>query len=150
MAYFWVRHEEGLGMGDPKMLAMIGAFLGWKLALLTLMMASLAGSGLGVGLIATGRGSLKYDAAVRLLPRDRRGGSGHLRFGDPRLVCEIAMTVPRPFVTCPGMLAYGLVRGIPFSTLEQVSFSATPAESTDRRFCYPKLHEPRVIVEIVR
>ncbi len=47
-------------MGDPKMLAMIGAFLGWKLTLLTLMIASLAGSVVGVGLIATGRGSMKY------------------------------------------------------------------------------------------
>ena len=33
IAYYRVRHEEGLGMGDPKMLAMIGAFLGWKLTL---------------------------------------------------------------------------------------------------------------------
>ena len=37
IAYYRVRHEEGLGMGDPKMLAMVGAFLGWKLTLLTLM-----------------------------------------------------------------------------------------------------------------
>jgi len=60
VTYFLVRHEEGLGMGDPKMLAMIGAFLGWKLTLLTLVMASLIGSIVGVGLIAGGRGTMKY------------------------------------------------------------------------------------------
>ena len=40
--YERVRRQEGLGMGDVKMLAMIGAFLGWKLMLLTLVMASRA------------------------------------------------------------------------------------------------------------
>jgi leader peptidase (prepilin peptidase)/N-methyltransferase len=59
-AYYRVRHEEGLGMGDVKMLAMIGAFLGWKLALLTLMMASLCGTIIGVLLIVTKRGGMKY------------------------------------------------------------------------------------------
>src|SRR5581483_11277421 len=29
--YYRIRREEGLGMGDVKMLAMVGAFLGWKL-----------------------------------------------------------------------------------------------------------------------
>ena len=58
-AYFWVRHEEGIGMGDFKMLAMIGAFLGWRLTLVTLMMASLIGSIIGVLLIATQRGAMK-------------------------------------------------------------------------------------------
>ena len=42
-AYYRMRHEEGLGMGDVKMLAMIGAFIGWQLTLVTLMMASFAG-----------------------------------------------------------------------------------------------------------
>jgi leader peptidase (prepilin peptidase)/N-methyltransferase len=60
VVYFWVRHEEGLGMGDPKMLAMIGAFLGWKLTLLTLMLASLTGTAVGIGMMAAGRGTLKY------------------------------------------------------------------------------------------
>jgi leader peptidase (prepilin peptidase) / N-methyltransferase len=59
-AYYRVRHEEGLGFGDVKMLAMIGAFLGWKLTLVTLMMGSFAGSLVGVALIAGGRGSMKY------------------------------------------------------------------------------------------
>jgi leader peptidase (prepilin peptidase)/N-methyltransferase len=58
--YYWVRHEEGLGMGDPKMLAMIGAFLGWKLTIVTLMVASLTGSVVGLGMMAAGRGTLKY------------------------------------------------------------------------------------------
>jgi leader peptidase (prepilin peptidase) / N-methyltransferase len=60
VAYFWVRHEEGLGMGDPKMLAMIGAFLGWKLTLVTLLLASLTGTVVGLGLMAAGRGTMKY------------------------------------------------------------------------------------------
>ena len=59
-AYYRVRHEEGLGMGDVKMLAMVGAFLGWKLTLMTLMMASLCGSVIGLLLIVTRRGGLKY------------------------------------------------------------------------------------------
>jgi leader peptidase (prepilin peptidase)/N-methyltransferase len=58
--YFRVRREEGLGMGDVKMLAMIGAFLGWKLTLVTLMMASFAGSIIGLLIIAIRRGDMKY------------------------------------------------------------------------------------------
>jgi leader peptidase (prepilin peptidase) / N-methyltransferase len=59
-AYFRIRHEEGLGMGDVKMLGMIGAFLGWKLMLLTLVLASVAGSVIGVALIVSKRGDMKY------------------------------------------------------------------------------------------
>ena len=58
--YYRVRHEEGLGMGDVKMLAMIGAFIGWKLTLVTLMMASFAGSMIGLALIAADRGGMKH------------------------------------------------------------------------------------------
>ena len=57
--YYRVRGQEGLGMGDVKMLAMIGAFLGWPLMVLTLVLASFAGSIVGVTLIASGRGGLQ-------------------------------------------------------------------------------------------
>jgi leader peptidase (prepilin peptidase)/N-methyltransferase len=58
--YYRVRGEDGLGMGDVKMLAMIGAFLGWQGMLLTLVLASFAGAAVGVGMIALRRGSMKY------------------------------------------------------------------------------------------
>jgi leader peptidase (prepilin peptidase)/N-methyltransferase len=58
--YYRVRHEEGLGMGDVKMLAMVGAFLGWQLTLLTLMLASFSGTLIGLGLIVSKRGGMKY------------------------------------------------------------------------------------------
>jgi len=58
--YYRVRGQEGLGMGDVKLLGMIGAFLGWKLVLLTLVFASFTGSLAGGMLIASGRGGMKY------------------------------------------------------------------------------------------
>ena len=58
--YYRVRKEEGLGMGDVKMLAMIGAFLGWKLMLLTLVLASFSGTIVGVGVLIAKKESLKY------------------------------------------------------------------------------------------
>lgn len=58
--YRLVRREEGLGMGDVKMLAMIGAFLGWKLMLLTLALSSLLGATVGLVVIAAKKGDMKY------------------------------------------------------------------------------------------
>jgi leader peptidase (prepilin peptidase)/N-methyltransferase len=57
--YYRVRRLEGLGMGDVKMLAMIGAFLGWPLMVLTLVLASFVGSVVGIALIAMRRGSMQ-------------------------------------------------------------------------------------------
>ena len=57
--YYRLRGVEGLGMGDVKMLAMIGAFLGPQLTLVTLVFASLAGSIVGVGIMASRRGGMQ-------------------------------------------------------------------------------------------
>ena len=59
-AYYRIRGEEGLGMGDVKMLAMIGAFLGWQLMSLTLLFASLVGSVVGVAMMAARAGDSRY------------------------------------------------------------------------------------------
>jgi leader peptidase (prepilin peptidase)/N-methyltransferase len=50
-AYEKIRNRQGLGMGDVKMMAMVGAFLGWPLALLTIFAASLFGTCVGVFLV---------------------------------------------------------------------------------------------------
>jgi leader peptidase (prepilin peptidase) / N-methyltransferase len=54
-----LRGEEGMGLGDVKMLGMIGAFLGWKGALITLFLASLSGSLVGLALVGKGDAGLK-------------------------------------------------------------------------------------------
>jgi leader peptidase (prepilin peptidase)/N-methyltransferase len=59
-AYFRYSGQEGMGGGDVKMLAMIGAFLGWKLVVLTLVLSSILGSIVGVLVIAIKRGGMKY------------------------------------------------------------------------------------------
>lgn len=48
VVYERVRKREGLGFGDVKMLALLGAFLGLESALLVMVLASLGGSVLGL------------------------------------------------------------------------------------------------------
>jgi leader peptidase (prepilin peptidase)/N-methyltransferase len=55
-AYRLIRGVEGMGLGDVKLLAMIGAFLGWRGVLLTLCIGACAGALVGVGLILAGKG----------------------------------------------------------------------------------------------
>ena len=59
-----LRHKEGLGMGDVKMMAMVGAFLGIRGALLTLIVGSVLGSVVGLLYIKITR----QDAATYQLP----------------------------------------------------------------------------------
>ena len=59
-AYYRYSGQEGMGGGDVKMLAMIGAFLGWKLVLVTLVLSSVVGSLIGLLVIAMKRGGMKY------------------------------------------------------------------------------------------
>ena len=59
-AYYLWRREEGMGMGDVKMLAMIGAFLGWKAVIVTLVLSSFAGAFIGLGMMAVQKGDMKY------------------------------------------------------------------------------------------
>lgn len=68
--------KEGMGGGDIKLMAMIGAFLGWKPALITIMIGSLLGSLVGVTLIA-----------AQIIKREE-----YIPFG-PFLVCGALVTL---------------------------------------------------------
>ena len=53
MGFLWerLRGVEAMGLGDVKMMFMVGALLGWPRTLLTIFVAVLAGSLVGVGLM---------------------------------------------------------------------------------------------------
>jgi leader peptidase (prepilin peptidase)/N-methyltransferase len=51
--YKLVRKREGMGMGDVKMMAMVGAFLGARGAFLTILLGTLLGSVVGIALVST-------------------------------------------------------------------------------------------------
>lgn len=57
--WWLIRREEGLGLGDVKMLALIGAFLGWRGVLVSLLLGAFSGALLGLTLMAAGRGGMK-------------------------------------------------------------------------------------------
>ena len=53
----WATGKEGMGYGDFKLLAAIGAWLGWQMLPLTILLSSLVGAIIGIGLIVfAGRG----------------------------------------------------------------------------------------------
>jgi leader peptidase (prepilin peptidase)/N-methyltransferase len=78
--YHLVTGAEGMGGGDIKLLAMIGAFLGWKGVLLTLLLSSFAGAIIGsVLMYAFGRGARH---AIPFGPFLALGALIHLFFGE--------------------------------------------------------------------
>lgn len=54
-AWSRLRGVDAMGFGDVKMLAMVGAFLGWKLVLLTFVLSSFVGGALAAVLLAARR-----------------------------------------------------------------------------------------------
>jgi len=50
MGFMWekLRGVEAMGFGDVKMMFMVGAFLGWRLTILTILLGALTGSIAGI------------------------------------------------------------------------------------------------------
>ena len=59
--YFRIRGREGMGLGDVKMMAAIGAFLGLKRTMMTVLAGSLLGSVIGIFLIAISKKGRDYE-----------------------------------------------------------------------------------------
>ena len=57
MGWIWekLRGVEAMGLGDVKMMFMVGAYLGWRLTILTIFVGVLSGSIIGVALMARQR-----------------------------------------------------------------------------------------------
>lgn len=73
--YFILRKREGMGGGDIKLLAWIGAVLGWKAVPFVILTASIFGSIVGVGLAIAGR---KQTSSLPPPPIEANGGTNEL------------------------------------------------------------------------
>jgi len=79
--YEWLFKREGMGGGDVKLLAMIGAFLGWKAVILTILFSSLIGSIVGVAVMLWKGRDFKY--AIPFGPFLSLGALIALFYGEP-------------------------------------------------------------------
>jgi leader peptidase (prepilin peptidase)/N-methyltransferase len=96
--YFQLRHKEGMGFGDVTLMAVIGAFLGAKLAFLTIILGASSGSVVGLLHIALRR----RKSTSRLL---RRGAS---LLGTVRLLLQSRDQLPFGSFLGPAAMLAGL------------------------------------------
>lgn len=81
--YELIRKREGMGLGDVKMLAMIGGFQGWEAVPFTLIVGSILGTVIGTGAIIARRG--KLDMEIPFGPFLAAGSLLYL-FDGPKLI----------------------------------------------------------------
>ena len=74
-----IRGKEGMGYGDFKLLAALGAWLGWKMLPLIVLRSSVVGAFIGISAHRLQGSRPQRAARVRAVPRDRRGDRAVLR-----------------------------------------------------------------------
>ncbi|MFW6284495.1 MAG: prepilin peptidase [Desulfosalsimonas sp.] len=79
LGYYLLAGKEGMGGGDIKLLAMLGAFIGWKGVFFTIFAASLIGTAAGVAMMLAAGKNLKF--AVPFGPFLSVGAVIYLFFG---------------------------------------------------------------------
>jgi leader peptidase (prepilin peptidase)/N-methyltransferase len=104
--YKLVRKHEGMGMGDVKMMALVGAFLGVRGAFLTILFGTLLGSIIGIILLL----SLYLSGwKAKLAERAQRRGLGKLN----ALRWTLASQYHLPLGTFLGLAALFVVYAVP-------------------------------------
>jgi leader peptidase (prepilin peptidase)/N-methyltransferase len=91
--YYWVTHVDGMGGGDVKLLAMIGAFLGWKAILPVIFLGSFLGVLVGVPLMLHNRAGGKF--AIPFGPFLATGAVIYLLFGNMIIAWYISVVFPQ-------------------------------------------------------
>lgn len=90
--YYRLTGRDGMGGGDIKLLAMVGAFLGWRAVPVTLLVGSLAGSLIGIALITLHGGDRR--AAIPFGPFLAAGAVSALFFGQQLIDWYLGLAMP--------------------------------------------------------
>jgi leader peptidase (prepilin peptidase)/N-methyltransferase len=106
-AYKLVRKREGMGMGDVKMMAMVGVFLGVRGAFLTILLGTLLGSILGLTLVAA---LYAFGWKKKIAERAHRRGLGEVS----ALRWTVASQYQLPLGTFLGIAAFLVVFAAPW------------------------------------
>jgi leader peptidase (prepilin peptidase)/N-methyltransferase len=56
--FYWTTKKEGMGYGDFKLLAMLGAWIGWEMLPFIVLCSSILGSIIGIGFVLTKKKTL--------------------------------------------------------------------------------------------
>jgi len=99
--------KPGMGLGDVKLLAMLGAFIGWKGVIFTIVAASLFGSVIGLGMIAYFRLFVGEDEDEET-ESDRSGKeAGHAKAEESDAFSDEAITLQGHYLPFGPYLALG-------------------------------------------
>ncbi len=96
--------KPGMGMGDVKLLAMLGAFLGWKGAIGTLMMGSVIGSVVGISVLLYYRNRGEKTAPPDALPETESAKKKDAQDSDEGITLEGHYLPFGPYLAVAGLI----------------------------------------------
>lgn len=117
LAYKLLRGRDGFGAGDTKMLMLMGAFLGWDVALLAFLGAALIGTVVAVPLLALSRRRPEVDEAEVQEPEaDEAAVQGEADATAPSALRELLPATPEELLAPATYLALAASFVLPHAT----------------------------------